>query len=199
MMKAQVMAEKETIPADAATGAAYIPPEPEELWARYYPRLSVYVRIFAPFRYEDVQDLVQDIFVKIFSALDRYNPGYTLNTWVYTIARNHCLDALRKRRGERRMEEKVRYFVAPDKEETGPEGEYLRNEAMAEIRNFIEGLEERDRQVCFLRFYEKMKLTEIAEITGEPEGTVKYRSFQIREKLRQQMKDYFSFGDDNGR
>jgi RNA polymerase sigma-70 factor, ECF subfamily len=199
MMKAQVMAEKDTGPGNPDVENKDVPPEAEEIWYGYYAKLTVYVRTFARFRYEDVQDLVQEIFVKIFSALDRYNPQYTLNTWIYSIARNHCIDTIKNLKSEHRTAEKIKRLIQPGTGAEGPESEFLRGEAAEEIRSFIAELGETDRQICFLRFYEGLKLSEIAAVIGEPVGTVKYRAYQVREKLRAQVRDYFTFGDEDGR
>src|SRR5512141_2214878 len=67
-----------------------------ELVSRYERRLvnDVY-RI--THRYEDAHDLTQEIFVKVFLALDRYDPKYQFSTWLFRIAQNSAIDALRKK------------------------------------------------------------------------------------------------------
>ena len=62
-------------------------------------------------RYEDAHDLAQEIFVKVLLALDRYDPKYQFSTWLFRIAQNSAIDALRKKACQR----------GPDRAEPGDE------------------------------------------------------------------------------
>src|SRR5205807_10664501 len=71
-----------------------------ELVKRYEKRIINYVYRITH-RYEDAHDLAQEIFVKVYVALDRYDPKYQLSTWCFRIAQNSDIDALRgKKVGE---------------------------------------------------------------------------------------------------
>src|ERR687891_392764 len=67
-----------------------------ELVTRYERRVINYVYRITH-RYEDAHDLAQEIFVKVFLALDRYDPKYQFSTWLFRIAQNSAIDALRKK------------------------------------------------------------------------------------------------------
>ena len=67
-----------------------------ELVTRYEKRVINYVYRITH-RYEDVHDLAQDIFVKVYLALDRYDPKYQFSTWLFRISQNSAIDALRSR------------------------------------------------------------------------------------------------------
>src|SRR5437763_15226106 len=67
-----------------------------ELVKRYEKRIINYVYRITH-RYEDAHDLAQDIFVKVYVALDRYDPKYQFSTWLFRIAQNSAIDALRKK------------------------------------------------------------------------------------------------------
>src|SRR5687767_975099 len=67
-----------------------------ELVRRYEKRVVNYVYRITH-RYEDAHDLAQEIFVKVFLALDRYDPKYQFSTWLFRIAQNSAIDALRKK------------------------------------------------------------------------------------------------------
>src|SRR5436309_14759371 len=66
-----------------------------ELVKRYEKRIVNYVYRITH-RYEEAHDLAQEIFVKVFVALDRYDPKYQFSTWLFRIAQNSAIDALRK-------------------------------------------------------------------------------------------------------
>src|SRR5437773_4385735 len=63
---------------------------------RYEKRVINYVYRITH-RYEEAHDLAQEIFVKVFLALDRYDPKYQFSTWLFRIAQNSAIDALRKK------------------------------------------------------------------------------------------------------
>src|SRR5881296_182604 len=67
-----------------------------ELVKRYEKRVVNYVYRITH-RYEEAHDLAQEIFVKVFVALDRYDPKYQFSTWLFRIAQNTAIDALRKK------------------------------------------------------------------------------------------------------
>src|SRR6059058_2905546 len=67
-----------------------------ELVTRYERRVVNYVYRITH-RYEDAHDLTQEIFVKVYLALDRYDPKYQFSTWLFRIAQNSAIDALRKK------------------------------------------------------------------------------------------------------
>src|ERR1044071_7934716 len=67
-----------------------------ELVRRYEKRVVNYVYRITH-RYEEAHDLTQEIFVKVFLALDRYDPKYQFSTWLFRIAQNSAIDVLRKK------------------------------------------------------------------------------------------------------
>ncbi len=70
------------------------------LASRYEKRVINYVYRITH-RYEDAHDLAQEIFVKVYLALDRYDPKYQFSTWLFRIAQNSAIDALRKKSVQR--------------------------------------------------------------------------------------------------
>lgn len=158
----------------------------ETIWREYYARMVVFVgpmvRDQSHERFYDVDDVVQEIMVKVMINIDRYNPNFSFNTWIYTIARNHCRDlhrraALRGRRSSQQTPEETPAGQA------GPEEELLRKEAAATVHRYLEGLSSAERQIAFLRFSERMTYEEIGRTLGMPSGTVKYRIHEIRKGL----------------
>src|SRR5438128_5637103 len=67
-----------------------------ELVRRYEKRVINYVYRITH-RYEEAHDLTQEIFVKVYLALDRYDPKYQFSTWLFRISQNSAIDALRKK------------------------------------------------------------------------------------------------------
>jgi RNA polymerase sigma factor (sigma-70 family) len=80
----------------------------EKIWKAYFPRLTVFVRGMIGREELEAEDLVQEILLKVFENLDRYKSLFTLTIWSYSIARNHCLDALAKAGNYRKLEDRLR-------------------------------------------------------------------------------------------
>ena len=68
-----------------------------DLWRHYYPRLVVYVQSMHVVDEAEIEDAVQEVMLKIFRNLSSYRPTHAVSTWVYAIARNHCVDLARAR------------------------------------------------------------------------------------------------------
>ena len=143
----------------------------------------------------EIDDLVQDCFVKAYRNLDRYDPQYAFSTWLYRIATNHTIDFLRKRRlktfsidrpvatkdGEMQME-------LPDWSNR-PDGRMVDVQRNAILDRAIEALPEKYHRVIVMRHKQEMAYEEIAEALDVPLGTVKAHIFRARALLYKALKD----------
>ncbi|MDC7125191.1 MAG: sigma-70 family RNA polymerase sigma factor [Spirochaetales bacterium] len=156
-----------------------------KIWNEYYPKLTVFLR--TSFQISDPDDLVQEIMMKVFKNLNRYNNQYSFNTWLYTIARNHTIDSIRKQSTIRKTEEAAisQAKILPFSSETTPEQIAIKKELQRAVADYIKELPELQRQIAFLRFHEDLKYSEIGKITGIPEGTAKYHIHNIKKDFEQ--------------
>ena len=144
---------------------------------------------------EQVEDLVQETFVKAFDNLNTYSTNYAFSTWLYRIATNHTIDYLRKKKlktlsidepmktkdGEMEMQ-------LPD-ESAGTDRNIIRKQRQKIVQNAIDNLPEKYRKVIQLRHMEEKSYNEIADILDLPLGTVKAHIFRAREMLYKALKD----------
>ncbi len=169
----------------------------EDIWTEYYKRLCVFCMQSYGFSEEDTADLVQEILLKVYEKRGGYSKKYAFSTWVFTIARNSCIDFLRKNRSRLTHEcadtddSEAVILQFPDGKHPAPEQELLDNELRGAIGRFIELLPTDDRELVYLRMYEGMSYREISGVTGKPEGTVKYRFFNIRKQLQTYLEDTY--------
>lgn len=142
---------------------------------------------------EEAEDLVQETFIKAFHALESYNDNYAFSTWLYKIAFNHCIDAIRKKKLKTLPLDKpiqlrdgeVRHEIHDDTH--SPEGNYLFSEKKKRIQESIQSLPKRYREAIILRHQEERSYEEISEILNIPLGTVKARIFRAREMLKKKL------------
>ena len=138
---------------------------------------------------EEAFDLTQEIFLSIHQHLGDFRHDAKLSTWIFRIAKNHCLNRLKylKRRGRGRSDEYGESNELAITESQG--GQRQPDEALesarlrALVQKAIAGLEDDQRMLVALRDIEGLSYEEIIDITDLPEGTVKSRLHRAREKL----------------
>ncbi|MFC1554559.1 sigma-70 family RNA polymerase sigma factor, partial [candidate division KSB1 bacterium] len=143
----------------------------------------------------EAEDLVQETFIKAFSALASFNDEYAFSTWLFKIASNNCIDHLRKKRL------KTLSLDKPTESKDGtmpkdlpdsiinPEMQLIENEKQSMIDLAIQDLPKKYRIAIIMRHKEEKSYEEISEALEIPLGTVKARIFRAREKLKKYLKD----------
>jgi RNA polymerase sigma-70 factor (ECF subfamily) len=165
-----------------------------ELVRRYEKRLVNYVYRITH-RYEEAHDLAQEIFVKVYLALDRYDPKYQFSTWLFRIAQNAAIDALRKKaisevpmsRSIGGDEEKEREF--PDHGVT-PYRAMKNKQLGAAIDTAVRNLPPDYRELIQLRHFAELSYEEIASMKKLPLGTVKNKLFRARNLLKDALGEF---------
>jgi len=124
------------------------------------------------------EDLAQEVFVKLWQALPRYDGRAKLSTWIYAITRNAAVSALRGRRRALSMSDHaVREEVEGIAATPGPATGYR------ELRRVIEALPEKQRQAITLYYLDERPVEEVAEMMGLPANTVKTHLHRARAGL----------------
>lgn len=127
---------------------------------------------------EDAHDCAQETLIKLLRNLDRYDARFRFSTWVLRIARNTCIDELRRRR---RADREVPDIADPS---PGPLELTSRQRRAVRLHRALGELPELYREVLVLYHFEHLKYQEIAELLDIPIGTVMNRIFRARRKLR---------------
>lgn len=163
------------------------------------PVIATIYRFLGPAYRGDVEDIAQEVFLKVFRALQRFDASRAkFTTWVYTFVRNHCFDILKKKKLKTTSLSAVeddgsdRDFA--DARELQPAEGAENTELGRRIGEALSTLGENQRMVFVLREYEQLDYREIAAITGVNEGTVKSRLFRAKESLRKQLEPYLETG-----
>lgn len=154
----------------------------EVIWREYHPKLQIYLRQRFP-HINDVEDSVSDILLKVFEEMKHYDSTFALSTWIYTIARNRVIDELRKKQLHCTTLENQTIVSSVDIETS-----FINRETCDTLQLSIESLKPEEKELIFLYYYEELTYRDISQITGVPEGTLKYRMTEIRKKLRHQLR-----------
>lgn len=128
---------------------------------------------------ELASDCVHDTMLDVWRTADRFAGKSSVKTWLFSIARNKLVDALRKR-GKLSFVETV-----PESEDTAPNPEAAAIAAAekAQLHACLEGLSDTHRSAVRLAFLEDLTYPEISEIEGVPVGTIKTRIFHAKQAL----------------
>jgi RNA polymerase sigma factor, sigma-70 family len=141
--------------------------------------------------HEDAKDVSQEVFLKAYRYLGRFDGRASFSTWLYRIAVNTSIDELRKRKSnetisigrERYCDTGVIKKEYPDNS-VGVEESIIARESMAEIKQVMENLNNDHRVIITLRDLEGLSYAEISEITEISLGTVKSRLARARKALK---------------
>jgi RNA polymerase sigma-70 factor (ECF subfamily) len=127
---------------------------------------------------DDALDCAQDSFVKAWENIDRYDPKWSLATWLRRIVTNTALDRLRRRRFGTELPEGFEELAASDEE--SPAEAAQRHERALSVHEVLAGLPAKYRAVLVLRDMEGVDTSEIAVITGANAATVRWRLHRAR-------------------
>jgi RNA polymerase sigma factor (sigma-70 family) len=133
---------------------------------------------------QEINDISQEVFVRIYKALDRYNPEYKFSTWSVKIATNYCLDVLRKKKAE---------FVPIDdmadisSDADTPESIYIKKERRFLIHKAVLELPDKYRIPIVLYHQNGLSYEEMSEVLNEPMSIIKNRLYRARLILREKL------------
>ena len=134
---------------------------------------------------DDVDDMLQEAFMKAFVNIDRYNPDYDFGAWICTIAKNTFVDFNRSRKSkalnpDNNLPLDARCSKAAQETAPTPEESIINAQQRAQIERYIATLPEDYRRLFIMRFVEEYTYEEIAETLQMKLGTVKTRIFRVR-------------------
>jgi len=149
---------------------------------------------------QDSMDVSQDVFIKVFRYLEKFNHESSFYTWLYRITVNKCIDFIRKRK--RRSEVDYNDAIGRDDDVDQdeqilsstlglqPDRVYARKELREKMLMALETLTEKHRTILILREVEGLAYEEIAEVLGISKGTVMSRLYHARRYFQDAIKEY---------
>lgn len=143
---------------------------------------------------EDVEDIAQQVFLKAYFSLKRFDQRAAFSTWLYKITVNECWDLLRKRKVRPLVfeaefsEEQARQYQAVEEKGDGALDASEQLALRQEVQELMECLEERDRLMLVMKEVQGFSVEEIAEILEINGNTVKVRLFRARQRITERVK-----------
>ena len=168
-----------------------------DLVGRYEARLVNYLYRLVRSS-EDAHDLAQEVFLKVYQALDRFDPQYRFSTWLFRVAQNAAIDQIRRQRlrlvsmtreDPEGGEERDWDFASGD---PTPYGNLRNRERGSAIQDAVDGLPWEYRELILLRHFGELSYEEIATMKKLPLGTVKNKLFRGRQMLKEKLGDFLT-------
>lgn len=143
---------------------------------------------------EDVEDVAQQVFVKAYFSLKRFDQRAAFSTWLYKITVNECWDVLRKKKSRplyfeaELSEEQARKYKASEDAESPVADVSDRLALRQRVEELLGFLDDRDRAMLVLKEVQGFSVEEIAEMLGINGNTVKVRLFRARRRITERLK-----------
>ena len=166
----------------------------KELMEKYRKALTMHIQRMVR-KQGEIDDLVQESFIKAFSALPSYSVDYAFSTWLYKIATNHTIDFLRKKKLQTYSIDKPRETKDGELEFELPDATYrpdkhiLADQRKQLIQKAIDSLPPKYHRVIVMRHQQELSYDEIARELDLPLGTVKAHIFRARELLNKYLRN----------
>lgn len=141
---------------------------------RYEDKLFRYIRRISNLDKDETEDVLQDVFIKVYKNLNSFDSSLKFSSWVYRIAHNETISNYRKRKNKAEI---IQFdvdgsFIKNIADEYDLEKEFALEELKEKIALILAVLDLKYREVLVLRFLEAKNYSEISDILKKPEGTV---------------------------
>ena len=154
--------------------------EVEELYRAYRDKLFYYIngKVSSP---DDAEDILSEVFIKVTRFYDSYDDSKSsVQTWLYSIARNAVVDHYRRGREYGELTEDIPL-------ESDLEEEYLEEEMLDELADALESMDTELRDIIIMHYYSNKSLTEISEIMDISYGRTKLLHQKALAELKKKM------------
>lgn len=139
----------------------------------------------------EAEDATQEAFLRAYLNMERYDPARSFKTWVLSIASNHCIDRLRKRRLTwLSLDEPLPPNIHLSSDEPEPEHATIQDERSRAIQGLLSELNTEYRAAVILRYWYDYSYVEIADILDTTESAIKSRLFRARQALADKLQSH---------
>lgn len=161
---------------------------------RYEPKILRYISRLTGGKQDKAEDILQEIFIKVYRNLNSFNPKLKFSSWVYRIAHNEIINQYRKdkpRSGTVSLDDtdeidlSTKLIYDEDIHNT-----YVHGETAETVKKALEELPLKYREVLFLRFFEDKDYKEISDILRKPPGTVAALLNRAKSKFKKIARQY---------
>ena len=155
---------------------------------RYEGKLRAYIQRKSHASPTDIDDLLQNVFIKVYRNMKEFDPSLRFSSWIYRICYHEMLDWYRKEKREPHTsfdaDETLIHTLASD-DNTATTA--LSEEKKKVIKEALDSLDQKYKDIIELRFYEEKSYEEIADILRIPPGTVATHLNRVKKILKEKL------------
>jgi RNA polymerase sigma-70 factor (ECF subfamily) len=186
LTKAKKASNAKSGPSDSELIARYLKEQNPEYFTVLYRRYGgkVFAKCISMLGNEaQAHDAVQDIFIKVYLNLSRFNEKSSFSTWLYSITYNFCIDLIRKKK-------KIPVLLADDVSRIGDEPEVeIPDSVLLEMKHerlerVLAELQEGDRMILLMKYMDEMSIKNIAEFFDKTESAIKMQIMRAKQKAQ---------------
>lgn len=142
------------------------------LLRRYENKLKRYIYRISNFSSEEAEDILQEVFLKVYKNLNDFDPNLKFSSWIYRITHNQVVSHHRQNLARPKVVEIDEVVINKIKDEFDLEEELQLNYQKEEISHVLDNLKPKYQEILILRFFEEKSYEEISDILKKPSGTV---------------------------
>ncbi len=155
----------------------------------YQKNLKSFIKRISGLQEQEIEDILQESFIKIYINLNAYIPEMSFKSWIYQITRNQTIDYFRKNKRNYLQQELKplatdRVSLSKSLEQENPESSFMEAELHGKLLAAIYSLKPKYREFAILRFIEGKSYDEISDITMESIGTVSSKINRAKNLLK---------------
>jgi RNA polymerase sigma-70 factor, ECF subfamily len=145
--------------------------------------------------HSDAQDISQEVFIKIYKNLHRFNAKSKFSTWVYRLSYNACIDWTRSKKTMLNTIDIAETDEDFADSRAGPEDSYIVKQRRVALREAIYALKEKYRNILILFYFQGLAYDEIGEILDIPVKTVETQLYRARKQIKISLSPEFAGGE----
>lgn len=160
-----------------------------ELIVRYQDKLTRYIRRISNCSSQDIEDILQEVFIKVYQNLNNFDPSLKFSSWIYRITHNEVISWFRKHNvrpqghAVEASEEVFERLVSDTDIAADLDTKYLRDHLVSALSK----IDQKYREVLVLQYFEDKSYQEISDILKRPMGTVATLVSRAKRKLKEQL------------
>jgi RNA polymerase sigma-70 factor (ECF subfamily) len=146
---------------------------------------------------DDAKDIYQEVFLRVFRGLKKFQFKSEFSTWLYRITTNVCLTFIRSGRKntmmkiDNEMDTDIIDNMAETDDANSPDNLFLRSEVTNNVNKGLEKLSPKQKMIFILKHFEGYKIREISVMLNSSEGTIKKYLFEANHKLRRHLSELY--------
>ena len=160
---------------------------------KYEQKLLKYILRITNISYEEAENILQEIFIKVYTKINSYNSNYSFSSWIYRIAHNHTIDYYKKNIKKETIDiqwddENINFLDLLESDEN-IEKKVFSMELNKKIWEIINSLDIKYKEILILKFLEEKNYREISDILKIPEWTVATLINRAKKQFKQKAEE----------